>query len=117
MSASAKLLNNSYRTEEIADVSKQLLVVRLVGVDNEETDSIDGKEFHESRLWPYKWLKSTQYRNLQRLLSNLDLDLHFYSIRFDQCRRCLPPYTTNSMLNVYFWTNNLRDGCLVEALG
>jgi transposase len=55
--ASAKLLNEAYKTEKNADVLKRLLLVRRVRVDDEEAANVAEKEFHRSRWWAYKWLK------------------------------------------------------------
>ena len=55
--ASAKLLDEAYKTEKNADVLKRLLLVRRVRVDDEEAASVAEKEFHRSRWWAYKWLK------------------------------------------------------------
>jgi putative transposase len=55
--ASAKLLDEAYKTEKNADVLKRLLLVRRVRVDDEEAASVAEKEFDRSRWWAYKWLK------------------------------------------------------------
>ena len=58
MVTSAKLLDDTYRTEKnAADVRERLLLVRRVRVDNEEAASTAEKEFHRSRWWAYKWLR------------------------------------------------------------
>ena len=44
--ASAKLLDDAYRTEKKADVRERLLLVRRVRVDNKEAANVAEKEFH-----------------------------------------------------------------------
>ena len=57
MVSSAKLLDDTYRTEKNVDVRERLLLVRRVLVDNEQTARVAENEFHRSRWWAYKWVK------------------------------------------------------------
>jgi transposase len=65
--ASAKLLDDAYRTEKNADVRERIRLVRRVRVDNKEAVSTAENEFHRSRWWAYKWLKRFDKADLEGL--------------------------------------------------
>ena len=67
MVASAKLLDDAYRTEKNADVRERIRLVRCVRVDNKEASSTAENEFHRSRWWAYKWLKRFDKADLEGL--------------------------------------------------
>lgn len=67
MVASAKLLDDAYRTEKNADVRERIRLVRRVRVDNKEAASTAENEFHRSRWWAYKWLKRFDESDLDGL--------------------------------------------------
>jgi transposase len=64
---SAKLLDDTYRTEKNADVRERLLLVRRVRVSKKEAASTAEKEFYRSRWWAYKWLKRFDKLGLEGL--------------------------------------------------
>jgi hypothetical protein len=51
LAASAKLLDDAYRTEKNADVRERLLLVRRVKVNNKKADSVAEKELYRCRWW------------------------------------------------------------------
>jgi transposase len=65
--ASAKLLDDTLRTERNVDVLERLLLVRRVRVDNEQTGRVTEKEFHRYRWWAYKWVKRFTESGLEGL--------------------------------------------------
>lgn len=67
MVSSAKLLNDTYRTEKNVDVRERLLLVRRVLVDNEQISRVAEKEFRRSRWWAYKWMKRYAESGLEGL--------------------------------------------------
>ena len=67
MVSSAKLLDDTYRTEHNGDVRERLLLVRRVLEDNEQTARVAENEFHRSRWWAYKWVKRYAESSLEKL--------------------------------------------------
>ena len=65
--ASAKLLDDAYRTEKNVDVRERLLLFRRVLVDNQQAARVAGKEFYRSRWLAYKWLKRFAETGLEGL--------------------------------------------------
>ncbi|MFZ0511262.1 MAG: hypothetical protein WAM14_06625 [Candidatus Nitrosopolaris sp.] len=71
MVASAKLLDDVYRSEKNVDVRQRLLHVRRVLVDNEQAATVAEKEFYRSRWWTYKSLKRFVESGLEGLKTYL----------------------------------------------